>query len=67
MMASLEMVDAVCLLNVETPAEIIELLKPNVLVKGGDYTEDQIIGNELVENVVIIPLVSGFSTTSLMG
>lgn len=65
-LSALPFVDAVIVFEEDTPLELIILLRPNTLVKGGDYTEDQIIGNELVENVVIIPLVSGFSTTGLM-
>jgi D-beta-D-heptose 7-phosphate kinase/D-beta-D-heptose 1-phosphate adenosyltransferase len=65
-LSALPFVDAIIVFEEDTPFELITLLKPNTLVKGGDYTEDQIIGNELVENVVIIPLVSGFSTTGLM-
>ena len=68
--ASLLCTDAVCLFDEDTPAELIHLLKPDVLVKGGDYTIDKIVGADFVMgyggNVEIIPFVSGYSTTSLI-
>jgi D-beta-D-heptose 7-phosphate kinase/D-beta-D-heptose 1-phosphate adenosyltransferase len=41
-------------------------LKPQILVKGGDYRADHIVGRELVDEVVVIPLVEGVSTTELL-
>lgn len=68
--ASLLCVDAVCMFDEDTPLEIIQLLKPDVLVKGGDYTVDQIVGAPFVMqnggSVEIIPFVSGYSTTSII-
>lgn len=68
--ASLLCVDAVCLFDEDTPAEIINELRPDVLVKGGDYTIDQIVGADLVManggSVEIIPFVQGYSTTSII-
>ena len=70
-LASLEAVDAVTLFSEETPITVIEALRPAVLVKGGDYRPDQVVGRELVEahggRVVIAPYVDGFSTTSMIG
>lgn len=70
MMASLEIVDAVVLFDEQTPALLIEALSPSVLVKGGDYTIDQIIGAEHVLSnggkVEIIPFVTGYSTTNMI-
>jgi len=67
-MASLLMVDGVIIFEEDTPLELINALKPDVLVKGGDYTLDQIVGaKEVMENggrVVINPTVEGFSTTN---
>lgn len=69
--ASLLCVDAVCMFDEDTPAEIIKELKPDVLVKGGDYAIDQIVGADFVLNnggaVEIIPFVQGYSTTSIIG
>lgn len=49
----------------DTPLELIENLKVDVIAKGGDYTPDQVVGGELAE-VVILPLVEGFSTTEII-
>ena len=63
-------VDAVSVFDEETPLNLIKLVMPDVLVKGGDYTPDNIVGRkEVVENggtVVAIPLVKGLSTTGLI-
>ncbi|QNA42840.1 D-glycero-beta-D-manno-heptose 1-phosphate adenylyltransferase [Lacibacter sediminis] len=70
LLASLVMVDAVVLFDEDTPYELINSILPDVLVKGGDYTVDTIVGaKEVMENggtVEIIPLVEGLSTTSLL-
>jgi D-beta-D-heptose 7-phosphate kinase/D-beta-D-heptose 1-phosphate adenosyltransferase len=54
----------------DTPARIIELLHPDVLVKGGDYTEESIVGAPFVKakggRVAIIPLVAGRATTAVV-
>ena len=54
----------------ETPLELIKAIKPDVLVKGGDYTIDQIVGAKEVQayggKVVINPIVEGYSTTGLI-
>jgi D-beta-D-heptose 7-phosphate kinase/D-beta-D-heptose 1-phosphate adenosyltransferase len=69
-MAALASVDAVVLFDEDTPLELIQALKPNVLVKGGDYTVDTVIGYEDViahgGRVEIIPTVEGFSTTNIV-
>ena len=68
--ASLKCVDAVCLFDEETPVEIIDKLKPDILVKGGDYKIDEIVGRESVHNVggevVTIPLIEGKSTKGII-
>jgi D-glycero-beta-D-manno-heptose 1-phosphate adenylyltransferase len=69
-MASLLMVDAVIIFDEDTPLELIKLVMPDVLVKGGDYTLEQIVGaKEVMEaggRVVINPIVPGFSTTGII-
>jgi D-glycero-beta-D-manno-heptose 1-phosphate adenylyltransferase len=69
-LASLLMVDAVVLFEEDTPLELIKLVEPDVLVKGGDYTLEQIVGAEEVMaaggRVVINPILPGFSTTGLI-
>ncbi len=68
--ASLACVDAVTLFEEDTPRELIAALVPDVLVKGGDYTVDQVVGRAEVEaaggRVVILPYLEGRSTTSLV-
>jgi len=67
-LASLAMVDAVVVFDEDTPLELITELRPNVLVKGGDYSESSIVGARDVRSwggtVAIIPLTPGHSTTS---
>ena len=66
-LAALEAVDAVVLFDEDTPLELIRTLMPDVLVKGGDYTRDTVVGaNEVIAHggeVVIVPLTAGHSTT----
>jgi rfaE bifunctional protein nucleotidyltransferase chain/domain len=64
--AALAPVDYVTFFNEDTPYELIKALRPDVLVKGGDYSTDQIVGRDLVKKVVRIPLVKGRSTSALI-
>jgi D-beta-D-heptose 7-phosphate kinase/D-beta-D-heptose 1-phosphate adenosyltransferase len=70
-LASLLIVDAVCLFEEDTPLELIRAVKPDVLAKGGDYTPDKVVGADFVQSyggrVEIIPFVDGYSTTGLIG
>jgi D-glycero-beta-D-manno-heptose 1-phosphate adenylyltransferase len=69
-LASLLMVDMVVIFDEETPLELIKAIMPDVLVKGGDYTEEQIAGAKEVKanggRIVINSIVEGFSTTSII-
>jgi D-beta-D-heptose 7-phosphate kinase/D-beta-D-heptose 1-phosphate adenosyltransferase len=69
-LAGLEAVDLVIIFGQDTPLELIKRVKPTVLVKGGDYRPDQVVGRELVESlggeVVLVDLVPGFSTTRIV-
>ena len=69
-LANLVMVDAVVIFGEDTPLEIIKKILPDVLVKGGDYTVEQIAGaREVIAaggRVVINPILDGFSTTSII-
>ena len=71
LLASLVMVDAVVIFEEDTPLELIQLVQPDVLVKGGDYTIEQIVGAKEVQaaggRVVINPILEGFSSTGIMG
>lgn len=68
-MASLSFVDLVVVFDQDTPLELITLLKPDILVKGGDWTADQIVGSEVVLNhggtVKSLKFVEGYSTTNI--
>lgn len=67
-LAALAVVDAVIVFDQDTPLELIRELQPDVLVKGGDYTEDTVVGAADVRSrggrVVIVPITPGHSTTS---
>ena len=69
-LAALESVDAVVIFDEPTPREVIARLLPDVLVKGGDWPGDQIVGREEVEaaggRVVSIPVIPGYSTTEIL-
>ena len=69
-LAALECVDLVVVFPEDTPIELVKLLKPDVLVKGGDYTESTIVGATEVKTwggrVVVVPLTAGQSTTAII-
>ena len=65
-LAALCAVDYVTFFAEDTPYELIQKLKPDVLVKGGDYAHDQIVGRDLVKKVITIPLVPGRSTSAMI-
>lgn len=70
LLAALSMVDAVVIFEENTPLDLIVSILPDVLVKGGDYTVDEIAGaKEVISNggkVVINPILDGFSTTAII-
>jgi rfaE bifunctional protein nucleotidyltransferase chain/domain len=70
LLASLLMVDAVVLFEEDTPLELITTILPDVIVKGGDYTPEQVAGGREViaagGKVVINPILEGYSTTALI-
>jgi D-beta-D-heptose 7-phosphate kinase/D-beta-D-heptose 1-phosphate adenosyltransferase len=61
-----DFIDFVVEFNQDTPQELIKLLEPDILVKGGDYTHDTVVGREYAKQVVILPLVEGNSTTNII-
>lgn len=69
-LAALECVDMVTVFDEDTPLQLIESLRPDVLVKGADYSIDRVVGREVVEGfggkVVLVPLAAGSSTTSIV-
>ena len=68
--AALGAVDYVTLFNEDTPYALIAAVQPDVLVKGSDWAAEDVIGRDVVEarggRVILIPVVAGFSTTSLV-
>ncbi len=65
-LSSLEMVDYVTLFDEETPYELINLLKPDVLIKGGDWKKEDIVGSDIAKETRSLPYVKGISTTKLI-
>lgn len=69
-LASLGFVDAVVLFDEDTPYELIQAVRPEVLVKGADYKPEEIVGYDIVISygglVTTVPLVEGYSTTRLL-
>jgi rfaE bifunctional protein nucleotidyltransferase chain/domain len=69
-LAALAAVDRVVIFDEDTPLELVQALQPDVLVKGGDYSEATIVGAKEVRarggNVIVFPLLQGFSTSSLV-
>jgi len=69
-LAALEAVDAVAIFDEDTPLELINATRPDVIVKGGDYTPEAVVGRREVESwggrVVIVPLTPGQSTTAII-
>ena len=65
-LAALESVSAVCIFEEDTPYELIQLIRPDVLVKGGDYKPTEIVGREFAKKVVRFALLKGRSTTNII-
>ena len=70
-LAGVEAVDLVVVFSEDTPLELVKLIEPDVIVKGGDYTEATIVGASEVKSrggrVVVVPLTPGQSTTAIIG
>ena len=66
----LEFVNGVCIFEDQTPRELIKLIRPNFLVKGGDYKKSKIVGSRTIRKwngkVKIVPLLKGYSTSSII-
>ena len=69
-LSKLKSVNAVCIFEDPTPSELIKLIRPNVIVKGGDYKINEIVGSQAVNEwggkVTIVPLLKGYSTSSII-
>ena len=70
LLASISFIDAVVLFNEDTPLNLISSIRPDVLVKGGDYNISEIVGQNIVKKndgeIVLIPFVDGFSSTRII-
>jgi len=65
-LASLEMVDYVVIFDETTPYELIKLVQPDVLVKGGDWKKEEIVGNDIAKETFSLPYIEGVSTTEII-
>tara|TARA_B100002019_G_scaffold293317_1_gene320059 strand:+ start:12680 stop:13105 length:426 start_codon:yes stop_codon:yes gene_type:complete len=65
LLESLKYVDEVIIFDEETPYELIKKVKPDYIVKGGDYKKEDVVGNDLAE-VVIYNYIDGYSTTNII-
>lgn len=69
LMAALEVVDAVVVFEDDTPLELIKIVQPEILVKGGDWKPEQIVGSDIVlakgGQVLSLPFIKGYSTTNI--
>lgn len=66
MLAALSAVDSVVVFEDLTPYELIKIVQPDILVKGGDYLPEQVVGREFAGKTMILPLLEGRSTTGLL-
>ncbi len=68
-LSSIQFIEAIILFEEDTPLELIKMVRPDVLVKGGDWKESEIVGADVVKanggTVTTIPFVEGYSTTSI--
>lgn len=65
-LSSFEMVDYVALFDEETPYELIKLIRPDVLIKGGDWKKQEIVGSDIAKETHSLPYVEGVSTTEII-
>ena len=66
LLSALGCVDGVVLFDEDTPSQLLETIRPNILVKGGDYKVDEVIGREFVDSVQILSFKDGYSTTNVV-
>lgn len=65
-LSALECVDYIIIFDEDTPLELIKNLKPDILVKGGDYKIENVVGREYAKETVLIDFVDGYSTTKII-
>jgi D-beta-D-heptose 7-phosphate kinase/D-beta-D-heptose 1-phosphate adenosyltransferase len=66
LLKNLGFIDHIIIFNDDTPEKILSLLKPNVLIKGGDYTKESIIGKEYADQIIIYNYIDGLSSTNVI-
>ena len=66
LLSALQCVDGVVLFEEDTPAELLAYLRPNILVKGGDYKKEEIVGRESVDEVAVLSFKEGYSTSDIV-
>jgi D-beta-D-heptose 7-phosphate kinase/D-beta-D-heptose 1-phosphate adenosyltransferase len=65
-LAALEAVDYVVPFDEPDPFALISLLRPHILVKGGDWDQEEVVGRELVEQTIVVPYIEGMSTSGII-
>ena len=65
-LSALECITYICIFDEDTPLELIKLVKPDILVKGGDYKIEDVVGREYSKETVLIDFVDGYSTTNII-
>ncbi len=65
-LTSLEVVDYVVIFDDDTPFDLIKLIKPDVLVKGGDYEGKEIVGQQIAKEVKLVKFIDGISTSKII-
>ena len=66
MLESCRYVDEVMIFEEDTPLELIKKVKPNIIVKGGDYEREDVVGNNVCDSVIIFNYLDGYSTTKII-
>jgi len=66
MLESCKYVDKVVIFEEDTPLELIKSIKPDVIVKGGDYKKEDVVGSDICESVIIFNYLDGYSTTQIL-
>lgn len=66
LLAALQCVDIVVLFDTDTPYELIKMVEPNILVKGGDYKVEEVVGREFAKELKLLNFVEGYSTTNMI-
>lgn len=65
-LAALECINYISIFNEDKPLELIKIVKPDILVKGGDYKIEDVVGREYSKETVLIDFVDGYSTTNII-